>query len=289
MMRAAAVLLLSAIVCEGRNGQALVDGVMRGRQGTAIVLDVDSGALLGWSSPETATRRRVRPGSTLKPFTLLALINTRRVTEGTSLVCPRRLTIDGRRFDCTHPETTSPLEATAALAYSCNCFFAAYAAALPRHELPELLRQMGLTSMNQGQGTGVAGWVREGARREDVVLQALGEKDVEVTPLAMAEAYRKLALRRKSSERDPGMELIYSGLEAAVEYGTARLAQPAGKPRVAGKTGTSTGEGPARHAWFAGYGPALRPRVVVLVYLEQGAGGRDAAPLAAEIFAGFLP
>ncbi len=288
-MHAAAILSLSAVVCQARDAQALVERVMRARQGTAIVLDVDGGDILAWSRPELASRRLVRPGSTLKPFALLALLNARRVTAGTSMACPRRLTIDGRRFDCSHPQTLLPLEATAALAYSCNCFFATYAAGLARSELPQLLRRMGMTSTAVPGREDVAGRISDGRRQEDVVLQALGEKNVEVTPLAVAEAYRKLALRRKSPERDPGMDLIYAGLEAAVEYGTARLAQPAGKPRVAGKTGTSTGEGAVRHAWFAGYTPADRPRVAVLVFLEQGSGGRDAAPLAAEIFSGILP
>lgn len=289
MVRAAIVISFAAIVCQARDAQSLVDRVMQARQGAAIVLDVESGRILAWSRPEVACRRLVRPGSTLKPFALLALLNTRRVDQGTSMLCRRRLTIDGRRFDCSHPETTLPVEATAALAYSCNCFFATYAARLPRRELPELLRRIGMMSPSQGPGTEVIGWVREGRSEEDVVLQALGESHLEVTPLAVAEAYRKLALRRKSPERDPGMEIIYAGLEAAVEYGTARLAQPSGKARVAGKTGTSTGDGAIRHAWFAGYGPAGRPQVAVLVFLEQGTGGRDAAPLASEIFRELLP
>ena len=54
---------------------------------------------------------------------------------------------------------------------------------------------------------------------------------------------------------------------------------------MAGKTGTASDQGTgAVHAWFAGYAPTPAPRVVVVVFLEQGVGGRDAAPIAAELF-----
>jgi cell division protein FtsI/penicillin-binding protein 2 len=97
----------------------------------------------------------------------------------------------------------------------------------------------------------------------------------------MAAAYRKLAIRSK----DRGAwASLYEGLEGATDYGTARQARPPGVS-VAGKTGTASelGSG-AVHAWFAGYAPADTPRIVVVVFLEQGIGGRDAAPIARELF-----
>jgi penicillin-binding protein 2 len=51
---------------------------------------------------------------------------------------------------------------------------------------------------------------------------------------------------------------------------------------IAGKTGTAeTGGGKPPHAWFAGYVPAERPRLVLVVVLEHGGSGAVAAgPLA---------
>jgi penicillin-binding protein A len=49
--------------------------------------------------------------------------------------------------------------------------------------------------------------------------------------------------------------------------------------QVAGKTGTFGG-----HAWFAGFAPAESPEMVVVVFLERGTGGADAAPIAGRIF-----
>ena len=58
--------------------------------------------------------------------------------------------------------------------------------------------------------------------------------------------------------------------------------------KVAGKTGTALAdEGPWTHAWFAGYAPAENPEIVLVVFLEKGHGGTDAASVAREIFAAF--
>jgi cell division protein FtsI/penicillin-binding protein 2 len=42
-------------------------------------------------------------------------------------------------------------------------------------------------------------------------------------------------------------------------------------------------EGHWTHAWFVGFAPARNPQVAVVVFLERGQGGLDAAPLARKI------
>ena len=97
-----------------------------------------------------------------------------------------------------------------------------------------------------------------------------------ITPLELVSAYRRLALQKKP--------IVSDALEAATDYGTARLARPPGL-KVAGKTGTASDPGNGKiHAWFAGYAPVNLPRIAVVVFLEQGVGGRDAAPIARELF-----
>jgi cell division protein FtsI/penicillin-binding protein 2 len=68
-----------------------------------------------------------------------------------------------------------------------------------------------------------------------------------------------------------------------------RAAQPESVAfRVAGKTGTAPAEqGQWTHAWFAGFAPAGKPEIVLVVFLEKGRGGSDAAEVAREIFAAF--
>jgi membrane carboxypeptidase/penicillin-binding protein len=104
-------------------------------------------------------------------------------------------------------------------------------------------------------------------------LQALGASGILVTPMDMAMAYRKLALQAPAE--------ILSGLEGAVEYGTAQLARVRWAT-LAGNTGSSrTTENFI--AWFAGFLPSRSPQVVVTVMLAGHHGGSDAAPIAAQI------
>jgi stage II sporulation protein D len=246
--------------------RALQDAVERslaGKTGAVLVAEVATGKLLAQHGREGAAARRVAPGSAVKPFVLRALLETGKLEAGAALPCPRVLELAGRRLDCTHPAVGFPMDPATALAYSCNNYFARMAARLGEHGLAEALSQVGR--------------VRLAATAEELQLQALGEAGIEVTPLDLLSGYRRLALEKgKGSAR---LAPLFAGLEGAVEYGTAQLARPQGLT-VAGKTGTSAG----RHAWFAGYAPAEKPEVVVVVLIEGGRGGSAAAPVARAIF-----
>jgi len=71
-------------------------------------------------------------------------------------------------------------------------------------------------------------------------------------------------------------------MEAVVASGTGTAARVDGLI-VAGKTGTAEGSG-GPHAWFIGVAGVDRPEIAVAVVVESGgAGGRVAAPIAAEV------
>ncbi|HBS57874.1 MAG TPA: hypothetical protein DEA44_01255, partial [Firmicutes bacterium] len=74
-------------------------------------------------------------------------------------------------------------------------------------------------------------------------------------------------------------------MEEVVTWGTGTAAKVRGI-RIAGKTGTAENpHGPA-HAWFIGFAPVEKPRLVVVVIVENGgSGGAVAAPVARQIFA----
>jgi len=257
--------------------QRAMDRAMSGRAGTAVAIDVDSGRILAQYHPQVAAGRLARPGSTVKPFTMLALL----ASGPRTLVCARKLQIGVRHMDCTHPPTPDPLDAVAALAYSCNYYFASLAAGFRNSDLVETFTRAGLISRTGLYRGEAVGEIVPPATLEQRQLLALGEANILVTPLGLLCAYRRLALRRKDAVSD--------GLEAATEYGTARLARPPGV-KVGGKTGTASDVGSGQtHAWFAGYAPAQSPRIALVVFLEQGAGGRDAAPIARELFQVALP
>src|SRR3989338_1617008 len=112
---------------EGRRLQEVVDRVMVGRVGTAVVLDAVSGRILAEYRPDIAARRLAHPGSALKPFTLLALLEQGELDPETTILCRRHVRLDGRSLDCSHARTSRPLDAVSALAYSCNYFFAHFA------------------------------------------------------------------------------------------------------------------------------------------------------------------
>jgi peptidoglycan glycosyltransferase len=267
--------VLAALICAAgalaADLPAAARRAMGERPGTAVALDAATGRLLAARRIEVAARRLARPGSAIKPFTLLALGG-----GPEALPCARKLEIGPRRLDCSHPRVPGPLDAVAALAYSCNSYFAARAARLRGPELVDTFTRAGLISPTGLYHQEAAGEIAPPAGDNARRLLALGESNIVVTPLAMAAAYRKLALRPPPA--------VLAGLVAATGYGTARLASPPGI-QVAGKTGTASDPATGRvHAWFAGWAPAAAPKVVVVVFLEQGSGGRDAAPIAAEIF-----
>lgn len=154
---------------------------------------------------------------------------------------------------------------------------------------------------------------------------AIGQGDVEVTVVQMALAYAAIAnggslwvpslvqrledadgavvsevaprLNHKINASDASLDWVRRGLWAVVnkEKGTAYASRSL-KVEVAGKTGTAQvkklvqrgieGWRPDQdHAWFAGYAPAARPELAVVVMVEHGGkGGHVAAPIAMQIF-----
>jgi penicillin-binding protein 2 len=236
-----------------------------GDSAAAVLLDVRTRALLEVRNADVASRLLALPGSTVKPFALRALLRLGRIAPRDAYACPGSLTIAGRSFNCSHPPMAKPMCIDTAIAYSCNCFTAHFAARLQPGELAAEFARDGLASPN-GQ--------IEPARTPDAIrLQALGEDSVRVTLMGLSTAYRTLGLHSDS--------VILAGLEGAVEYGTAQLAAVAGL-KVAGKTG-SVGAAGRRMAWFAGFAPSRSPEVVCAVLLHGQSGGGDAAPVAGQM------
>lgn len=281
---------------------------MEGRAGAAVVTDVESGEILASWGLEVAAQRMERPGSAVKPFVLMALLESGKVTAGQKLLCRRPLRIGGVRMDCAHPESVVNLDAEEALAYSCNSYFAEAATRLSAMELVQALRRAGLDSPSGFVRREARGRIETARDREMLQLEALGERGIEVTPLELLEAYRKLALRKRASAGGKGGALrggsgqaspaptdagamdkdaaVFAGLEESVAYGMAHAADVEGM-KVAGKTGTAASrESVATHGFFIGYAPAEKPEIAVMIYLERGHGG-DAAGVAHGVFAEF--
>lgn len=242
LRRHAIASLLAAAGVWGKGGiEEFFDGV----HGGAILIDRRTRHVLAARSPDLAGR----PGSTLKPLVLQTLIERRRLRSDETFPCPGDLRLQGRSFACSHPPLSTAMTPRTAIAYSCNCFVAHFAARFGQGELARELDAWGLEA-------------RGGATAQ---LQALGEEGVIATPASMAAAYARLAGR--------AAPVVRAGMEDAVAFGTAQRAQVPGVA-LAGKTGT------ARNcAWFAGFTDA----VAIAVMVQGRSGGADAAPVAARI------
>ncbi len=233
-------------------------------QGSAVALDVRTGAMLSSHRLDVARTLLAPPGSTVKPFTLLALVQAGKLRTSEAFPCSGQLKIASRSFACSHPQTATPIDLSTAIAYSCNEYVARVAARFDPGELASAMARLGLM-----------GRIERSAGIEANQLQALGEDHISISVSQLAAGYRRLAM--------VGVSPILGGMEGAVEFGTAQRAKIDGVT-VAGKTGSAAG----KFAWFAGFAPSRAPRVAVAVMVQGHAGGADAAPIAGKILAAHL-
>lgn len=263
--------------------QHAVDLAMQGHAGAIIVVEVMSEKILAAKNLELAAGALVRPGSTLKPFVLMELMETGKLNAKQHLLCKRPLRIGGVRMDCSHTKDLTDLDADDAIAYSCNSYVAEVTLRLDEGELLGALRKAGLDSVTGLAKSESAGQIDRPANQAQLQFTALGERGIEVTPLELLKAYRTLALHKSEKDDETPTE-IYQGLEHAVSYGTAHAANVDGM-KVAGKTGTATTiAGSATNGLFVGYAPADHPEIAIVVYLSHSRG-LDAAAVAQPVFA----
>jgi penicillin-binding protein 2 len=266
--------------------QRAVNHAMAGRRGTAVVMDIATSKVLAAYHLDAAAQRVALPGSSIKTFTLLSLLETGKINDQTRLMCKRSLTVGGHQLNCTHPDVKQPFDPATALAYSCNTYFAKLATRLTAAELHDSFMKYGFASPSGLAPNEANGDVTLAGTQAELQLEAIGEGGVHVTPLELLRAYQNVALL--SQKRDPKLAPVFAGLEGSVSYGMGHLAGPEGLLKVAGKTGTSlVEEGSWRHGWFAGYAPADTPEIALVVFLEKGHGPTDAARAAREIFTAF--
>ena len=144
---------------------------------------------------------------------------------------------------------------------------------------------------------------------------AVGQGQLAVTPLQLAVAYSTLAnggtvvrphvgravldssgrivrvlrfpARRHVRLYDVGA--IRDGLFAGAHSGTSGSVFASFPIPVAGKTGTAEAPPGSDHSWYASWAPAYNPRLVVVVMIEHGGFGAEAAaPAAKEIYSSYF-
>jgi cell division protein FtsI (penicillin-binding protein 3) len=306
--------------------QALADALERTRAtgGELLLSDPATGEVLAAVSRVRDGRARnwravtepYEPGSTIKPFTVAALLRLQRAAMTDSVYAEQgRYQLHGRTINDVKPFGWMSL--SDALRYSSNIAIAKLGARLDAHEHFLALRDFGF-----GSPTGVSYPSESGGRlrrptqwsRQSAASLAIGY-EVSVTPLQMAMAYGALAnggrlleprlvrevrsrdgrVERSMTPRvvrrvmsDEASEELRRVLVDAVEGGTGTAAA-LGPFAVAGKTGTARIAEGGRYkpgayiSSFAGYFPAENPQLVIVVKLDepQGVyyGGATAAPV----------
>jgi cell division protein FtsI (penicillin-binding protein 3) len=302
------------------------------RGASAIVLDVHSGEVLamvnepGFNPNNRASlrssvfRNRVvtdvfEPGSTVKPFTVAAALESGKFFPHTMIdTAPGLLTVGRNTIHDTH--NYGLLTVAQVIEKSSNVGAARIALALNGNGLREMFIKAGF-----GAATGISLPGEVAGRMNPpsgapIDLATLGYGyGISVTPLQLARAYSALAnggvvLPVSLLKRDtlPEGERVMSEqtarqvramLEQAVSRDGTGVAAQVAYYRVGGKTGTAhklvNGEyaNNSYIASFAGFAPASNPQLVMIITVDEpqgGAyyGGQVAAPVFSKVMAGVL-
>lgn len=309
----------------------------KAKAAAAVLLDARSAEVLaavtypGYNPNNRADRdsRRYRnraitdvfePGSTIKPFTIAAALESGDYTPASRInTAPGRLKLG--RFEVNDPRNYGLIDLRTVLRKSSNVGAARLALKLPAREYWELLSYTGFGEYPRsgfpGEARGklpfYADWSR--ARQASIgfgyglntsLLQlahaySLFAGDGSLRPLSLfRQTPQELAEQRRvqliSAATAQHIRLMLEAVVSAAD-GTGKRARIPGY-RVAGKTGTARKhqhEGYATNryiALFTGLAPVSEPRLVLAVMLDEPQGryygGQVAAPLFAEIMGGAL-
>jgi len=280
-----------------------------------------------------AYRSAYPPGSTFKTFVGFAGLETGIIKPGTEFNCPTSFTVGDHTFANWKKVGAGNLNFVEALTQSCNTWFYQAGLKIGAQPIIEFSNKLGLGNRtgiplkaeNSGNIPNDEYMLRVHKRKikqGDVANMSIGQGDILITPLQMAQAMGVIAnagrfhLTRLVSqvqtldnkvvaaypdrirEEIPVATEVQANLSKALQnvvydgQGTARSAQVKGV-RVAGKTGTAQWGPTAKQrtaAWFAGYMPADKPQYAFAAIYEGEPndnsvhGGSHAAPLIGKAF-----
>ena len=298
--------------------------------GSVVLLDVDSGEVLAMANQPSfnpnhlsgkSDGRRNRavtdvfePGSVMKPFAVLSLLENEKVTPTTPVdTNPGYVYLSG--YTIKDHRNYGMLDLTGIITKSSNVGISQLVAGLTPEQMWDTYTRVGF---GEATGTGFPGesaGVLRNHRRWRPVEQATISYGygMSVTVLQLAQAFAVLAdegrLRQPSlvlgaanppiSVADPVLTRQVSAMLETVPTveGTGQQARVLNY-RVAGKTGTSRKASAAGYASryiasFAGYAPASDPKLVLIAVVNDPSegkfyGGDVAAPLFSNVMAGAL-
>jgi penicillin-binding protein 2 len=269
-----------------------------------------------------ATQGVYPTGSTFKPIIAEAALATGMISPSTALLCSGSFTIGGFTFHNVEAGVFSYMSLPTALAQSCDTWFYRLGDIMYTQRqglaIQEWAHKLGLGRLNgldmPNEARGLVPTPRwlERTRKQSwyegyTINLAIGQGYLAVTPLQLAVAYATLAnggavvrphlaraLGGKRLKFSPqrrvkltSLYAIHDGLYEAAHSpgGTSASIFADFFPAVAGKTGTAETPYGSDHSWYASWAPADNPRYVVVVLIEHGGfGAQAAAPAAKEIY-----
>ena len=296
------------------------------KSGSLVMLDVGTGEILALvnqpsynpNEPLAAGLAGMRnravtdvyePGSTVKPFTVIAALESGQYRPDTIIdTSPGYISIRGKLIE--DPLDRGAISLTRALHKSSQVGFAKIALELPSGAVHDVLRRAGAGDfVSSGLPGETMGHLDDAGLKHPVVRATLAfGYGLTLSPLQLAQAYLTLAsggVRMPVSalklDSPPPGERVFNGQVAATvlglmegvtsREGTAPGARVPGY-RVAGKTGTTRivnkdGYTDKRHvALFVGVAPLTDPRILMVVVVNDASGSRiGGGAVAAPVFA----
>jgi penicillin-binding protein 2 len=325
------------------------------REGVVVVLDAESGGILALASSPTydpnrfitrftpqewkdliddpnsplenrAIRGLYAPGSIFKLVMALGGLGLGFITPETTVYCSGSTQIYGAVRHCWFAPGHGAMDLANAIKNSCNIYFYSLGRRMDIDQIAEAAGRLGL-----GRKTGVdlvgekdglvpsKAWKQAALKQPwypgETISVAIGQGQLQVTPLQIAAMTARIAKRGKSVrphlvEPDPAplasagsfeasaFESVIAGMWRSVNDGGTGAGARVADFDVCGKTGspqTMSRENAERlaragreiktHSWFSGFAPRVGPKIVVTVLVEfGGGGGATAAPVAGRIF-----
>lgn len=285
---------------------------------------------------DRAIRGLYPTGSTFKPITAMAALNGGVITTSTPITDNGGLTVGGITFHNAGGGAYGTLSLPGALQVSDDVFF--YTLGLRMNgtnQLQKWAHELGIGTPTgidlPGESTGLLPtprWrdrlYRKGLTDRpwsagDSINLAVGQGDVQVDPLQLADAYATIGNGGAMVRPHVGMQVVDTAGRVVQEFnppprrhvrvnpqyrsailgGLHMAAQSPGGTSysvfggfpvpVAGKTGTAQRDGQEDQSWYSVLAPYPKPRVVVTVTVERGGFGVDsAAPIAEQILSQYF-
>ncbi len=270
------------------------------------------------------------PGSTAKVITLGAGLEEGLIDEGSVFRgCGGGMQFGNRYFKCWEKRGHGVLQAAHAVEHSCDVYF--YQLGLREgvdvlsryYDLCGFGKQTGIDLPSESSGLNPSGkyydkrYGKNGWTRSLVLNNAIGQGEILVTPLQLAQLYCGIAnwgtvyrphlvrsIRTPDGQVSPmqpevafklpfsnkTLSILREGLRLVVEGGGGTARRLKNKYySICGKTGTAQNPHGNDHSWFVGYAPIDVPEIVVCAVIENaGHGSAVAAPVAGKVIEAYM-